>query len=106
MAESRHRLSETRTTTQLEREKERKKERDSPCSHRAVVGVDLVQQSHDLVAQHERSGVAGQRRRAVRQANRAEDAEEGGHLQPHVAAETVSACFCRLSPESFWGLRD
>lgn len=61
-------------------------------AHRAVVLVDLVQQSHGLFAQLQRSGVAG-RRRAVRQANRAEDAQEGGESQPHVGSEAMWVFF-------------
>lgn len=57
-------------------------------AHRAVVLVDLVQQSHGFFAQVQRSGVAG-RRRALRQANRAEDAQEGGESQPHVGSEAM-----------------
>lgn len=50
-----------------------------------MVGVYLIQQSHDFLAQAERSGVAG-RRRAVRQPHKAEEAREGGGSQPHVGS--------------------
>lgn len=65
--------------------------------------MDLVQQSHGFFAQVQRSGVAG-RRRAVRQANRAEDAQEGGESQPHVGSEAMWLGFFKFFNQRVSGL--
>lgn len=68
-------------------------------AYRAVVGVDLIQQSHDFFAQADRSGVAG-RGRAVRQPHKAEETQESGRSQPHVGSDGAQDCFQRLGHSS------
>lgn len=67
---------------------------------RALVRVDLIQQSHDFFAQAERSGVAG-RGRALRQTDQAEEEahESAESLQPHDGKQRCSDRFNRCDKQ-------
>lgn len=55
---------------------------DLGTSFRAMVGVDLVQQHHHLLAEAQGAGVAG-RRGALGAPRRADETQQGGESEPH-----------------------